>query len=72
MAYLELQKLHKEFGDFTAIQEIDVALEAGEFLSFLGPSGCGKTTALRIVAGFERPTAGRVIVDGNDVTNVPA
>jgi putative spermidine/putrescine transport system ATP-binding protein len=72
VAYLELQKLHKEFGDFTAIQEIDVALEAGEFLSFLGPSGCGKTTALRIVAGFERPTAGRVIVDGNDVTNVPA
>jgi putative spermidine/putrescine transport system ATP-binding protein len=72
VAYLELQRLHKEFGDFTAIQEIDVALEAGEFLSFLGPSGCGKTTALRIVAGFERPTAGRVIVDGNDVTNVPA
>jgi putative spermidine/putrescine transport system ATP-binding protein len=70
--YLELQKLHKEFGDFTAIQEIDVALEAGEFLSFLGPSGCGKTTALRIVAGFERPTSGRVVVDGNDVTNVPA
>ena len=52
MPYLELQKLHKEFGDFTAIEEIDVALEPGEFLSLLGPSGCGKTTALRIVAGF--------------------
>ena len=72
MPYLELQKLHKEFGDFTAIEEIDVALEPGEFLSLLGPSGCGKTTALRIVAGFETPTSGRVVVEGNDVTNIPA
>jgi putative spermidine/putrescine transport system ATP-binding protein len=72
MAYLELQKLHKEFGDFTAIEEIDIALEPGEFLSLLGPSGCGKTTALRIVAGFETPTSGRVVVEGNDVTNIPA
>jgi putative spermidine/putrescine transport system ATP-binding protein len=72
MPYLELQKLHKEFGDFTAIEEIDVALDAGEFLSLLGPSGCGKTTALRIVAGFEAPTSGRVVVEGNDLTNVPA
>ena len=69
-AYLELEKLHKEFGDFTAIHEIDIALGAGEFLSLLGPSGCGKTTALRIVAGFERPTTGRVVVEGKDVTNV--
>jgi putative spermidine/putrescine transport system ATP-binding protein len=72
MPYLELQKLHKKFGDFTAIEEIDVALEPGEFLSLLGPSGCGKTTALRIVAGFETPTSGRVVVEGNDVTNIPA
>jgi putative spermidine/putrescine transport system ATP-binding protein len=71
MAYLELEKLHKEFGDFTAIQEIDVSIQAGEFLSLLGPSGCGKTTALRIVAGFERPTSGRVVVEGKDLTNVP-
>jgi putative spermidine/putrescine transport system ATP-binding protein len=70
MPYLELQHLHKKFGDFTAIEEIDVALEPGEFLSLLGPSGCGKTTALRIVAGFERPTSGRVVVEGKDLTHV--
>jgi putative spermidine/putrescine transport system ATP-binding protein len=71
VAYLELQKLHKDFGDFTAIDEIDIALEAGEFLSLLGPSGCGKTTALRIVAGFERPTSGQIVVEGKDMTHVP-
>ncbi|HEY3070736.1 MAG TPA: ABC transporter ATP-binding protein [Gaiellaceae bacterium] len=71
MAYLELQELNKRFGDFTAIKEIDISLEGGEFLSLLGPSGCGKTTALRIVAGFERPTKGRVLVEGKDVTDVP-
>jgi len=70
MPYLELQHLHKEFGDFTAIQELDISLEGGEFLSLLGPSGCGKTTALRIVAGFERPTSGRVVVEGKDLTHV--
>jgi putative spermidine/putrescine transport system ATP-binding protein len=71
MAYLELQDLHKRFADVVALGGIEVALEAGEFLSLLGPSGCGKTTALRIVAGFERPNAGRVVVEGRDVTNVP-
>jgi putative spermidine/putrescine transport system ATP-binding protein len=70
-AYLELHELHKRFGEFTAIHEIDISLEGGEFLSLLGPSGCGKTTALRIVAGFERPTSGQVFVAGKDVTHVP-
>jgi putative spermidine/putrescine transport system ATP-binding protein len=70
--YLELQHLHKRFGsDVVALKELDIALEGGEFLSLLGPSGCGKTTALRIVAGFERPTSGRVVVEGRDVTPVP-
>jgi putative spermidine/putrescine transport system ATP-binding protein len=71
MAYLELQHLKKRFGEVIALRELDIALEGGEFLSLLGPSGCGKTTALRIVAGFERPSSGRVIVEGRDLTPVP-
>ncbi len=71
MAYLELQHLQKRFGEVIALRELDIALEGGEFLSLLGPSGCGKTTALRMVAGFERPTSGRVVVEGRDVTPVP-
>src|SRR2546421_3629197 len=70
MAFLELQNLHRDFGTVKALDGIEIQLGEGEFLSLLGPSGCGKTTALRIVAGFDRPDAGRVVVDGKDVTNV--
>jgi putative spermidine/putrescine transport system ATP-binding protein len=70
MAFLELQNLHRDFGTTKALDGIEIQLGEGEFLSLLGPSGCGKTTALRIVAGFDRPDAGRVVVDGRDVTNV--
>src|SRR6478672_13454693 len=70
MSYLQLENLHRQFGSFKALKGIDISLGEGEFLSLLGPSGCGKTTALRIVAGFDRPDAGRVVVDGKDVTNV--
>jgi putative spermidine/putrescine transport system ATP-binding protein len=70
MAYLELQDLHRSFGTVQALQGIDVQLERGEFLSLLGPSGCGKTTALRLVAGFDRPDAGAIVVDGKDVTRM--
>ena len=70
MAYLELQGLHRDFGTTKALNGIEVALGQGEFLSLLGPSGCGKTTALRLVAGFDRPDAGRIVVDGKDVTRV--
>jgi putative spermidine/putrescine transport system ATP-binding protein len=71
MAYLELLDLHRDFGAVKALDGVHVQLEQGEFLSLLGPSGCGKTTALRLVAGFDRPDAGRIVVDGRDVTRVP-
>jgi len=70
MAYLELQDLHRDFGAVKALDGIEIQLGEGEFLSLLGPSGCGKTTALRLVAGFDRPDKGRIVVDGKDVTHV--
>ena len=72
MARLDLRGIHKEFGEVTALAELSLEVESGELVSLLGPSGCGKTTALRIVAGFEQPTRGELLVDGRDVTPVPA
>ena len=66
--YLHIQQVRKSFGQTTVVQDFDMAVDRGEFISFLGPSGCGKTTMLRIVAGFETPSAGRIVVDGRDVT----
>jgi putative spermidine/putrescine transport system ATP-binding protein len=71
VAYLELQNLHRDFGTVKALDGIEIQLGEGEFLSLLGPSGCGKTTALRLVAGFDRPDAGAIVVDGKDMTRVP-
>ena len=71
MATVELQQLRRLFGEVAALDGIDVSIASGEFLSLLGPSGCGKTTALRLIAGFDRPTSGRVLVGGSDVTGVP-
>src|ERR1700704_1791412 len=70
MAFLELQNLQRNFGAVRALDGIEILLGEGEFLSLLGPSGCGKTTALRLVAGFDRPDGGAIVVDGKDLTNV--
>lgn len=69
-AHVELAGLEQRFGATVALDGFSLSLGRGELVTLLGPSGCGKTTALRIVAGFQRPTAGRVVVDGRDVTGV--
>jgi len=71
MAQLELIHISKSFNEMTAVQDFNLAVEAGEFISFLGPSGCGKTTTLRMVAGFEIPTSGVIQLDGMDLTPLP-
>lgn len=71
MAFLEIVGVRKSFGATVAVENFDLAVERGEFVSFLGPSGCGKTTTLRMVAGFEKPTAGRIVIDSVDVTDMP-
>ena len=71
MAYLELRNVQKKFGTVAAVESFDLKVERGEFVSFLGPSGCGKTTTLRMVAGFETPTAGSILIDDQDMTQVP-
>ena len=68
MPFLEIENVQKAFGASSVVQDFDLAVERGEFVSFLGPSGCGKTTTLRMVAGFEQPTAGQIRIDGKDVT----
>jgi len=68
---VQLRGLVKEFDDAVAVSGIDLAIRGGEFFSLLGPSGCGKTTTLRMIAGFERPTAGEIVLDGVDVAQVP-
>jgi spermidine/putrescine transport system ATP-binding protein len=69
---VRLDGVTKRFGDFTAVRELALDIERGEFFTLLGPSGCGKTTTLRMVAGFEDPTEGTVLLDGDDVTGTPA
>ena len=69
---VRLEGVTKRFGDFTAVDDLSLDIERGEFFTLLGPSGCGKTTTLRMVAGFEEPTAGQIVIDGTDVSGLPA
>ena len=71
MALLEIRNVTRRFGDFAAVNEVSINIEAGEFFTLLGPSGCGKTTLLRMIAGFDVPDAGRIVVDGKDMTGIP-
>ena len=67
-----LDRLSKTFGDVDAVRELTLEIGNGEFFSLLGPSGCGKTTTLRLIAGFEEPTSGRIFLGADEVTQVPA
>ncbi len=71
MSFLELSGVQKRFGPTVAVEDFHLSAERGEFVSFLGPSGCGKTTTLRMIAGFEVPTAGTIVLDGTDITYRP-
>lgn len=71
MAAIDIRQLMMKFGDYTALEHIDLDVAEGEFLTLLGPSGCGKTTLLKLISGFLKPTAGSIAIDGEDVTNLP-
>jgi spermidine/putrescine transport system ATP-binding protein len=68
---VELLEVTKRFGTVTAVDRMDLRVERGEFYSFLGPSGCGKTTTLRMIAGFEKPTDGEILLEGKPIAGVP-
>ena len=72
MTFLELDHISKHFGRTAAVDDVSLAIKQGEFLTLLGPSGCGKTTILRMVAGFEMPDGGNILLDGDTITNRPA
>jgi putrescine transport system ATP-binding protein len=69
--YIQIERVSKKFGDFVAIDNLSLDIYRNEFFALLGPSGCGKTTLLRMLAGFESPTSGRILLDGEDVSTVP-
>jgi spermidine/putrescine transport system ATP-binding protein len=68
---IRLDHVRKSFGDFVAVEHADFGIHQGEFFAMLGPSGCGKTTTLKMIAGFEQPTSGKVLLNGADVSRVP-
>src|SRR2546423_11133925 len=67
---IALEGVSKGFGKVAAVKDVNISTAEGEFFALLGPSGCGKTTSLRMIAGFEQPDAGRIVLQGEDVTNV--
>jgi spermidine/putrescine transport system ATP-binding protein len=71
MALLELRNLTRRFGDLAAVDNVSLSIEAGEFVTLLGPSGCGKTTILRMIAGFDLPDAGEILLDGRNIADIP-
>ena len=72
MAGLVLEEIRKQFGPVVAARDVTLNLPSGLFVCFLGPSGCGKTTLLRLIAGLETPTRGRILLDEEDITRTPA
>lgn len=72
MALLEIRGITRRFGDFEAVKDVSFAVDSGEFFTLLGPSGCGKTTILRMIAGFDLPDAGQILLDGGDLAGTPA
>ena len=68
MGYLELESVAKRFGDVSVVEDMSLSAAAGEFVVLVGASGCGKSTTLRMIAGLETPSAGRIVIDGRDVT----
>jgi putative spermidine/putrescine transport system ATP-binding protein len=71
MSGLVLESITKRFGSFVAVDDVALSVPQGTFVCMLGPSGCGKTTLLRMIAGLEEPSTGRILLDGEDVTGVP-
>jgi putrescine transport system ATP-binding protein len=69
--YVEVERITKSFGDFTAVNDVSLKIYKGEIFCLLGASGCGKTTLLRMLGGFETPTSGKILIDGEDMTGVP-
>jgi ABC-type spermidine/putrescine transport systems, ATPase components len=69
--FMVIKDISKNFGDFSALKQIDFSLEKKEFVCLLGPSGCGKTTLLRIIGGLEKPSQGKIVLEGRDITSLP-
>src|SRR5512145_1907488 len=72
MSFLKIEGLTKDFDGYKAVNNVSLDIDKGEIFALLGPSGCGKSTLLRMLAGFETPTSGRIVLDGQDLAQVPS